>query len=413
MEEILRVMKLLIISQHFWPENFRLNDLADELCERGHEVTVLTGYPNYPGGKIYREFTEDPRKFDNLKKIKIFRVPILPRGNSNIALFLNYISYIICSFIFGPLKLNGLVFDRIFVYQVSPITVGLTAILFSKIKKAPIYFWVLDQWPETLVSMGIIRSKILVSLFSILSKYIYKNYTCILGQSESFLNNIKKYNVPKEKLFYFPNWAEDNFNQTNKVSIAPEILRTSKDFIILFAGNVGSAQGCESVIEAIKITERYGNIKWVIVGDGRDWSRLHRKVQDLNLTSVKMLGGFPLERMPEFYAAADALLLCLKSDPLFSITIPGKLQTYLLSGKPILGMLNGEAASIIENSQSGLTCEAENYKCLAENAWLMSRMSKSKREKLGKNGRIYAKNFFIREKIIDSLEVLLKTGPNK
>ena len=400
-------MKILIVSQYFWPENFKLNDLAYELSERGHEIFVITGYPNYPGGKIYRDFKTNPKRFNCVKKINIIRVPIIPRGNSKLTLLLNYLSFVISSCIFGVIKLRSFTFDKILVYQVSPITVGLPAILFSKITKAPIYFWVLDQWPETLVSMGVIKSKMSLYVFSLLSKYIYKNCAVILGQTESFLENIEKYGVPKNKLRCLPNWAEDIFLKTDEVKPAKEIRKKKDDFLVLFAGNVGEAQGFDAVIKAASITEKYKNIKWVIVGKGRDWDRVKQKIDRLNLSSVEMLGQFPLSRMHEFYAAADALLVCLKSDPLFSITVPGKLQSYLMSKKPVLGMRNGEGAMLIKKAHAGICCAAEDSEGLANNALKMSKLSKRELDIMGKNGRDYCIKNFDRKEVIDCFESLI------
>ena len=355
-------LNILIVSQYFWPENFRLNDLAFELSQRGHKVTVLTGYPNYPGGKIYQSFKSNPGHYENFNGIKIIRIPIIPRGMNKLILFLNYVSFVFFSSIFGVIKLRGLEFDRILVYQVSPITVGLPAILISWIKKAPIYFWVLDQWPETLISMGIIKSKLTIYLFSVLSRYIYSKCHIILGQSESFLKNIKKYNVPSKKLHYFPNWAEEDFNNAENTTHASEIRKDKDDFVILFAGNIGEAQKLDYLLEAVSLTEQNGKIKWFIIGKGRDWNRINSIIKQKKLESIKLLGQFPLSRMPQFYAAADALFVCLKPDPLFSITIPGKLQTYMLSGKPIIGMLDGEGANLINKAKAGLTCKAGDFK---------------------------------------------------
>ena len=401
-------MNILIISQYFWPENFRINDLAVELSRRGHNITILTGYPNYPDGTIYAEFKSHPKKFDRLESAKIIRVPIIPRGNKKYTLFFNYLSYLICSCVFGSIKLRGKSFDKILVYQVSPITVGLTAILLSKFKKAPIYFWVLDQWPETLISMGIIKSRMTIYFFSSMTNFIYQNCAAILGQSESFLKNIENYKISKNKLHYFPNWAEDIFASVTSANCAPEILRKKNDFVILFAGNVGKAQGFDAVIEAARITENQEkNIKWVIIGKGRDWSRIKKKIENLKLSSVEMLGQFPIERMREFYAAADAMLICLKSDPLFSLTIPGKLQTYLMSRKPILGMIDGEAKNLIDRAEAGLSTTAENHIGLANNALKMANLSKFERDKMGQNGRNYCIKNFNRKKVIDSLETLM------
>ena len=265
------------------------------------------------------------------------------------------------------------------------------------IKKSPNLFWVLDQWPETLISMGIIKSKLTIYLFSVLSRYIYSKCHIILGQSESFLKNIKKYNVPSKKLHYFPNWAEEDFNNAENTTHAPEIRKDKDDLPYSLQGISEKRKKLDDLLEAVSLTEQNGKIKWFIIGKGRDWNRINSIIKQKKLESIKLLGQFPLSRMPQFYAAADALFVCLKPDPLFSITIPGKLQTYMLSGKPIIGMLDGEGANLINKAKAGLTCKAGDFKSLAKKAILMANMSIQERSKFGNNGIAYATNILMIE----------------
>jgi colanic acid biosynthesis glycosyl transferase WcaI len=403
-------MRILIVSQYFWPENFRLNDLAIGLSDKGHQVTVLTGAPNYPDGKVFAQYKAHPKNFEKLGNIEICRVPLISRGSSKIRLAINYLSFLMSSCIIGSFKLRHAEFDKIFVYQVSPMTVGLTAVLFSRLKKAPIYFWVLDQWPETLVAMGIIKSKYSIAIFAAMTRFIYANCTAILGQSQPFLDKISEHGVEADRLYYFPNWAEDIFDNKT-VKAAPEIKRDKTSFIILFAGNIGEAQGFDAVINAARETAIIPEIQWVIVGSGRNWHATNKQINELGLQNITLKGGYPLERMPEFYAASDALLVTLKRDILFNITIPGKLQSYMLAGKPILGMLDGAGADLIKQANAGLVCDAENFSQLAANALLLYRLSKKQQKEFGRRGREFAKKNFNRVDIIASLEDLFQNTP--
>lgn len=401
-------MKVLIVSQYFWPENFRINDLVKELTQRGHNVSVLTGIPNYPSGKVFEVFQKNPKKFQNYDGVDVYRVPIIARGKSGFRLFFNYLSFVISASCFGPWKLRKNNFDIIFVYEPSPVTVGLPALLIGKIKRVPVIFWALDLWPETLVAVGALKSPILVSLTEMLVRFIYERCALVLGQSHSFVENISNYCSDASKIRYFPCWAEEAFNESD-VLPAPEVPIKKDIFTILFAGNIGEAQDLPSVLYAAELLKKNSSIRWIIVGDGRKYEWLKSEVKYRGLENCFiLLGRFPLERMPSFYLHADALLVSLKKDPVFSMTIPGKVQSYLMSGIPIIGMLDGEGAKVINESNSGIVCSAGDSNELVSSVIKISKMSVNKRKKLGLNGREYSKNEFSRVSLINRLELLFK-----
>lgn len=397
-------MKILIVSQYFWPENFRVNDLAQELVQRGHDVTVLTGVPNYPAGKVFDAFKKDSVAFDEYAGARVFRVPMLARGRGSLRLLANYLSFVIGACLFAPWRLRGKKFDVIFTYEPSPATVGLPAVLMGHLKRAPVVFWALDLWPETLVAVGAVRSARVLSVVGRMIAFIYNRCALVLGQSRGFLGSIAKYCDDNDKIRYFPSWAEDVFVQ-NDLRPAPEVPVKEGVFNVLFAGNVGEAQDFPAVLEAAESLKHNPAIRWLIVGDGRMTEWLRSEVAQRGLAHCfLLLGRYEVERMPSFYAHADALLVSLKRDPVFALTIPGKVQSYLMAGIPLLGMLDGEGATVIREANAGLVCASGDGKGLARAVLELASMSKEVRKELGNNGRTYAQKEFSRELLINKLE---------
>lgn len=397
-------MRILIISQYFWPENFRINDLTQELVKRGHGVTVLTGIPNYPSGKVFAAFKTDRQAFGHYAGAKVFRVPMLARGNGSLRLLLNYLSFVLGACFFAPWQLRGHSFDIVFVFEPSPVTVGIPAVLLGRLKQAPVVFWALDLWPETLAAVGAVRSPNVLAAIGWLVGFIYNRCALVLGQSRGFWGNIAQYCADPSKIRYFPSWAEDVFSQ-DELRPAPEVPLKEGLFNILFAGNVGDSQDFPAVLDAAESLKHNPAIRWLIVGDGRmtDWLRAEVARRGLKQCFL-LLGRFPVERMPSFYAQADALLVSLKRDPVFSLTIPGKVQSYLMAGLPLLGMLDGEGANVIRSAEAGLVCPAGDATGLAQSVLQLAAMTKVERLRLGSNGRDYANKEFNREVLMDRLE---------
>jgi colanic acid biosynthesis glycosyl transferase WcaI len=367
----------------------------------------LTGIPNYPAGTVFEEYRKTPEAFEYYSGARVFRVPMLARGNGAVRLFLNYLTFVIGACLYGPWRLRGQQADVIIVFEPSPVTVGLPAILLGRIKRAPVVFWALDLWPETLAAIGVVRSPMVLGWVGHLVRFIYERCTLVLGQSRGFLPKIAKYCSDAKKIRYFPSWAEEIFNEADLVP-APEVPVQQGVFNVLFAGNIGEAQDLPAVLDAVESLKDNKAIRWLIVGDGRRSVWLHEEVARRGLqSSVLLLGRFPVERMPSFYAHADALLVSLKKDPVFSLTIPGKVQSYLMAGIPILGMLDGEGAQVITDSNAGLVCAAGNSGGLASAVLELFAMSIDQRKQLGVNGRDYAQKEFGRGLLMDQLEVTL------
>ena len=375
--------------------------------QRGHHVTVLTGVPNYPVGKVFDSYRQQPSAFAKYEGSQVVRAPMLPRGTGSLRLVLNYLSFVIGATIWGSWYLRNDQVDVIFVFEPSPATVGLPAIWLGKLKQAPVVFWALDLWPETLAAIGAVRSPRILALVGHMVRFIYSRCALVLGQSRSFLGSIANYCKDESKIRYFPSWAEDVFSYES-LKLAPEIPETPNGFTIVFAGNIGEAQDMPAVLDTAERLKDNKVIRWVIVGDGRKSEWLKTEVTKRGLENIILMPGrFPVERMLSFYAHADALLVSLKSDPVFSMTIPGKVQSYLMAGIPVLGMLDGEGAAVIHDANAGLTCDAGDSAGLAQAIITLVSMAPGERRRLGLNGRQFAQQEFGRAQLMDRLEALL------
>jgi len=401
-------MRLLIVSQYFWPENFRINDLAQELSNRGHELTVLTGYPNYPQGQIFKEFANAPYQFALYGRVKVIRVPLYPRGSSSLSLLLNYISFVLTACMLGPWKLRGQSFDVVFTYQLSPVTVGLPGAFLAWIKKAQMAMWVLDLWPDTLRAVGAIKSPKMLNFVAKLVTFIYGRCDLVLSQSRSFIPKILELAGGSKPVVYLPSWAEEVFTSAI-VTPAPEVPLRLDLFNVMFAGNLGEAQDFSCILDAAEKLKYRSDIRWLIVGDGRLSGWLISEIQIRGLSkSVMTVGRYPVERMPEFFAHANAMLVTLADQEIFSMTIPGKLQSYLAAGIPIIAALNGEGRKVIMEAKAGLTCESGNSVELARIVEEMSWLPPDALRNMGQSGLAFSRRMFDRKSIIDQVEKQLQ-----
>lgn len=403
-------MNILIFSQYFWPENFRINDLALGLSNRGHNITVVTGQPTYPDHKYFQSFREAPLQYNFCDDITIVRLPTFPRGKNKFTLILNYLSFLFSGVLFAFIRGRKFKnkYDLIFVYQLSPITSVIPAVFLSKILKIPLVMWILDLWPETIKSLNFLGSTTIFHFIAPLVSFIYKNCDRILVQSPGFIPSIQKRldkkNVPVD---FFSNWAEEEFD-TIEFSSAPEILEDKGSFDLLFAGNLGEAQDFHTVLAAAHILKKR-NIKFriFVVGAGSSLDWVLREVKNLNLDNhFFYLGRFPINRMPDFYGSVDALFISLKSGTPFSETIPGKLYSYLAFGKPIIACIDGAAANLIKLSNSGVVSKAEDPVGLARNIEYLSNMSPADRAVFGECGRHYYVSNLSSKKAFETIERL-------
>jgi len=402
-------MKILVLTQYFWPENFRINDLAAGLIGKGNEVTVVTGIPNYPEGKYFAGYGLFKNLRQEYKGVKVLRLPIIPRGRGgNLRLAFNYLSFVVSGIVFTPFVCRGK-FDLIFVHGLSPVTVALPAILLKRIKSAPLLFWVQDLWPESLSATGAVKSPLVLKLVRKLVHFIYHKCSLILVQSKAFIPSILSFGVDTSRIVYFPNSAEEFYHPIELESDAIERREIPQGFIVMFAGNIGVAQDFSTIISAAERLRDCPDIYWVIIGDGRkrQWAEDEVAARNLGHNFI-FLGRHLPEQMPRYFALADVLLVTLRNEKIFRFTIPSKVQSYMACAKPIITSLAGEGAKIIEESQAGFSCSPENPSALAELVLRMYHMDKRERQVMGLNGRKYFENNFCRSKLISQLDNLIQ-----
>ena len=398
-------MRILIVTQYFWPENFRVNDLARGLHERGHEVTVYTGKPNYPEGKFFLQYGFFDRAAEDYQGIHVIRVPLVPRGSgTGVRLAINYLSFALFASLLAPLRCRGQ-FDAILVYEPSPITVGLPALVLKVLKRAPLLFWVQDLWPESLSATGAVHSPWMLKMVERLVRFIYRGCDRILVQSRAFIPAVSRLVAEPQRILFFPNSAEALYQP---VTVAPDTAESRNlpaGFKVMFAGNIGAAQDFETILSAAEQLKSQSAIQWVILGDGRMQAWVKQEIARRGLQHcMRLLGKYPLEAMPVFFALADVMLVTLKKDPIFAMTVPAKVQSYLACARPIVAALEGEGARVINEASAGLVTASENAHALADAVLALYRMTPEARLAMGQRGRAYFEAHFERERLLNQLE---------
>ena len=394
-------MKILIVSQYFWPEDFKVNDVAFDFIKKGHEVTVLTAIPNYPKGKFYKGYGFFSKRKENINGVKIVRSCIIPRGKGGaLNLILNYISFIFFAYFTSLLRIKK-GYDMVFSHLTSPLTSALPAIWLKKRFKIPLVIWVLDLWPESVAATTNIKNKQVYTILTRIVKYIYRKSDSVLVSSRAFFGSVEEKIDDPSKVGYFPNWAEDTFTAAEYEPY--ELPELPSGFNIMFAGNVGDAQDFVAIVDTAEKVQGE-NINFVVVGDGRKFDWLRQEVTIRGLNNVVLLGRHPLESMPWFFAKADAMLVSLKDEPIFRLTVPAKIQAYMASGKIILGMINGEANTMINESGCGYAVAAADSSALAEAIMRIKQTNSLEREQMQKNALNYYEKHFERVRLLNRLE---------
>lgn len=399
-------MRILIVTQYFWPENFRITDLAIALKDKGHDVTVLTGMPNYPSGKVYEGYSWWKNRRELMQDIPVIRVPLFVRRESKSwQLAMNFLSFVVSGCLFAPWLLQEKKFDVVFSYEPSPVTVAIPAILMKRLKKAPLLFWVQDLWPETLAATGAVKSPAILSAVRHMVRWIYRSCDRILVQSRGFVEPVIDIGAEKDRVEYFPNWAESLYEPVLLNATAPERDEVPDDgFVLMFAGNLGVAQSLETIIAAAEILKDEA-IHWVFLGDGRRrvWLQDEIKAKGLH-NNVHVLGSRPMETMPAYFSLASAMLVTLRDDPVMATTIPGKVQSYFACARPVLGALNGEGAKVINESGAGYSVASDDCQGLAAEVLKMSKLSDAEREEMGQAALRYCQENFDRNMLVQQLE---------
>jgi len=384
-------MRLLIWTQYFWPESFHINAVARSLNAQGIEVTVLTGKPNYPEGKIFDGYKAMGIQKQEYSGIEVIRIPLRQRGkNSRTGMALNYLSFIISGYLFAAYALRGRRFDAVFVYAPSPLLQALPAVYVSWLKRTPLVLWVQDIWPDVLVATGFINNRWVLGMVGLAVRYIYRFSDSILIQSEGFRAYVERWTSKKDRVLFFPNSVEDFSPDLKKPAMNAQLAEeVGACFSIVFAGNIGTAQSCETIVEAAKLLQSVLAIKFYLVGSGSMAESVSQNIADGRLKNVTMTGQVPAEDMSSIFAAASVLLLTLRDESALSSTIPSKLQSYLAAGKPVIASCNGEAARVVTKAKAGLICPAGDATALADAVLKLFQMKPEERMRLGENGRAH------------------------
>ena len=394
-------MRTLIVSQYFWPESFRINDVAKTLVEKGIEVEVLTCKPNYPSGKTLLGYPAWKCQQEIHEGAQIHRIPFIPRGNSAWRLGLNYLSFIISGLFFTPWLLRDRNFDVIFVYAPSPILQAIPAIFLGWLKGCPVVLWVQDLWPDSLSATGYVQNRMLLKLVELVVRFIYRHVDLLLVQSRAFEAPVRAL-AAGTPIEYYPNSVADAFTMaiTNEVPIIPGL---GEGFTVMFAGNIGMAQAVGVIVEAASLLKNYRDIHFIVLGDGSSRQWMLKEAEKRSLKNLHLPGRFPIETMPGFMQKASALLVTLTDQSIFAATVPNKVQAYLAVGKPIIACLNGEGARLVVEAGAGLASPAEDAKALAETILQLYSLTPVERKNMGENGRQYFQKHFNHDHLVDQL----------
>ena len=357
-------MKILVLSQYFWPETFRITEVVQSLRDADCEVTVLTGQPNYPEGVVPPGYAAASLCTQIHDGLTIHRVPLVPRGRgSALRLGLNYLSFIVSVTVFGPWLLRGNRVDVILVYAPSPILQVIPAVWLKWIKGAKLVTWVQDLWPESLSATGFVRDQKILGAVAAVVRWIYRRNDLLLVQSQAFVEPVVRM-AGGTPVAYHPNPGELAFSKPYINLASP--LRLEPGFNVVFAGNLGTVQALDTVLAAAKLLRDEEDVRFVLVGSGSRSEWLQQEVSRLGLNNIKMPGRFPPSDMPGILAQASVVLVSLVKDPVMSQTVPSKVQAYLAAGKPIIASLDGEGARVVMEAGAGVACQAEDAQALAD-----------------------------------------------
>ncbi len=368
-------------------------------------MTVLTGLPNYPTGRFFDGYSVRGPYREQYEGVEVIRCFLFPRGGGGgIRLALNFLSFALSATIRGLWTCRQH-YDVIFVHEPSPLTVALPAIALSMLTRAPLMLWVLDLWPESVSATQAVKSPLVLGLIERMVRFIYRHCDRILVQSSAFIPHVEQQGGRSERIHYFPSWAETIYELDTEECHLPDGIRFPQGFCVLFAGNIGAAQDFGTILGAAEKLKERNDIHWVVVGDGRMSAWVRQEIGRRGLsTTVHLLGRYPLETMPGFFASADALLVTLRSEPIFALTIPGKVQSYLASGRPIVAALDGEGARIIRESGAGVVCPAERPDALADAVLKRAELEQGGLESMGRLGAEYYRMHFERGMLFDRLD---------
>lgn len=392
-------LKILVISQYYHPEPFRVHDICEELVKRGHDVTVVTGLPNYPMGKIYDGYRHGEKRDETRNGVQIHRCFTIGRRTGILWRMLNYYSYAFSSSAY----VSGLPdnFDAVLVYQLSPVMMARAGIKYAKKHRKKLLLYCLDLWPTSLEVSGIKPDSLIYRCFQWVSKQIYSRIDCLFVSSQMFIpflsNQLK---VCSEGIQYLPQYAEDIFLDADLTK------QPDERYDFGFAGNIGKLQAAQTIVEAAKIMKNEKNVHFHIVGDGVSLEDC--KARAVGLDNVHFYGRLDIKEMPQFYKKMDAMIVTMINNDSVNTVMPGKVQSYMAAGKPIIGSIGGETKLIVEQAKCGYCAEPENAEALCD---VIHRfISSNEKEKFGGNAKNFYRNHFTKEIFMDKLICELERG---
>ena len=396
-------MRILVYSQHFWPESFRINDVVQSLHAAGHEVTVLTGQPNYPGGKVFPGYRAASTGVERFGDIEVHRVPLIPRGQgTRLRLILNFLCFAPSAAIFGAWRLRGRRFDVIFVYGSSPLLQAAGAVVLARLKRCALVTWVQDLWPQSIQATGHVSKRWIIDWCASVVRGIYRRHDMLLVQSAGFVAPVRALSPPGLPIIVHPNPSESLVIHDGPTTVRPA-LQLPPGFNVVFAGNLGTAQALDAVLDAAELLRDLPGLRFVLVGSGARSAWLAQQIASRGLDNVLLAGRFAPEHMPAILAQAQVLLVSLVDDPAMALTVPSKLQTYLAAGKPVLAALRGEGASLVAEAGAGLACAPGDGQALAQAVRRLHALPEAERAAMGAAGRSYHDAHFAPEQLTPRL----------
>lgn len=402
-------MRVLILSFFYQPEpnDVKAHSLGRELVARGHDVTAITTFPNYPHGRIYDGYRQSWRQWEDKDGVRLARIPLYPdHSRSSIKRALSYLSFLASASVLTPL-LGGQP-DVMWIYQ-PPLTTGMAGWLTSRLRRVPYVYEIQDMWPETLRATGMINNEAALGVLGEIALRVYRDASAITVISDGFRRNLISKGVPAEKLHVIPNWADEVvYHPRPRETSLAEAHGLAGRFNVIFGGNMGPAQDLGTVIEAADRLQDLADLQFVLIGDGIALPDLQAEVSRRGLTNVRFLGRQPHAAMPGFFAWADVLLAPLKDDPLFAITIPSKIMAYLASERPIIAAMPGDGAAVVQDAGAGLACPPGNPAGLEKAIRTIYTMPREDRNALGQAGRRAYEAHYGFQQAVDRYEAIFQ-----
>lgn len=406
-------MNILFLTQFYWPEvrtaPINLAAMANDLQTKGHKVMVITGFPNHPLGRIYEGYKIQPWQWDDVRGVKVLRLPLYPDHSRSLARrMLNYGSFALSAATLGSFLSYNFKPDIMFTYF-APLTVGAPAAILSLLHRIPMVYWITDLWPENLHAGG---ARIGPGMYRTIRKvedWGYRQAKTICVDSPGFKHNLIEKGVPSHKIHVVVEWAdEDLFFPTKYDENLAQQFGLAGKFNIIYGGTLGPVQGLGTVIDAARLLQDLENMQFVFIGDGNDEENLKRQVSEYALQNVRFIPRQPPEDIHRFFALADVLLVHLKRKPIFELQLPSKIIAYLACGRPILCAMSGSAAKIVHDAGAGVFCRSEDPQAMAEQVRTLYAMSKSEREAMGQRGRQTHLHNYTRTVQVNRIEEILK-----